>query len=68
VVRPRVDGGETPAAWWRSDERGQIDIEGEGANRGAYRVAGVEAKLTRVTDMAGTRWWPRNKSETMANG
>ena len=34
TVRPRVHGGETLAARRRSDERGQREIEREGANRG----------------------------------
>lgn len=34
----------------------------------ASQVVGVEAKLTGVTDTAGTRWRLRNKSETMVDG
>jgi hypothetical protein len=34
VVRPRADGSRTPAAWWRSSERGQREIEGKGRTEG----------------------------------
>jgi hypothetical protein len=54
AVRPRVYGGETLAARRRSGERGQREIEGEGANRGVSWVARVEVKLTGATNTVGT--------------
>jgi hypothetical protein len=50
----------------RAGERGQIEIEGEGANRGVSRVADVEAKLTEATNTARARWrlWNRHKTTT----
>jgi hypothetical protein len=66
-VRPRVDGGRTPAARWRSDEHGHREIVGEGANRGASQVTGVEAKFTGAKDTTGTRRRPRNMPETTAD-
>jgi hypothetical protein len=45
VVRPRVDGGKTPTAWWRSDERGQIDIEGEGRTEGRPGLPALRQSL-----------------------
>jgi hypothetical protein len=51
----------------RAGERGQREIEGEGANRGVSRVAGVEAKLTEATDTARARRQPRNRHETTAD-
>jgi hypothetical protein len=45
-------------------EREQREIEGEGANRGASRVGGVEAEPTKATNTPGTRRRPWNKSET----
>jgi hypothetical protein len=68
AMRPRVDGGGTLAARWRSSERGQREIEGEGAYRGASWVAGVGAKLIGATDTAVTRRRSRNKSETTTDG
>jgi hypothetical protein len=41
---------------------------GKGANRGVSQVASVEAELTGATDMVGTRRWPQNRSETIADG
>jgi hypothetical protein len=41
----------------------EVRYRGEGANREASRVAGVEEELTGATDMVGTRRRPRNKPE-----
>jgi hypothetical protein len=51
-----------------SDEREQRKTEGEGVNQGVSQVDGVEAELIGATDIAGSRWWPRNRSETTADG
>jgi hypothetical protein len=67
-VRLRVNGVGTPAAWWRSDERGQREIEGGGVNRGASRVAGVEAKLTGTTDAVRSRRRPSTRPRRTAAG
>jgi hypothetical protein len=48
----------------RSGERGHREIVGEGANRGASLVTGIEAKLTGAKDTTGTPRRPRNMPET----
>jgi hypothetical protein len=53
---------------WGSGEREQRGIEGEGANRGVSRVAGVEAELTGATNIVGTRRRARNRPKTTADG
>jgi hypothetical protein len=67
-MRPWVNGDGTSAARWRFGERGQREIEGEGANRWASWVAGVEAKLIGAKDMARARWRSLNMPETTADG
>jgi hypothetical protein len=66
--RPWVDGDGASAARWWFGECEQRGLEGEGANRGVSQVTGVEAELIGAIDMAGTRWWPRNRPETTADG
>jgi hypothetical protein len=63
---PRVDDGGASAAWGNAGESGPGETKSLGANRKVSRVAGEGAELTKATDRADARRWPRKNGGSSA--